>query len=385
MNIPPVIYKGSVKNILADENLPNYVFEFSDRFSVFDWGDMDDQLPGKGKSLAIMAYYLFQYLEDQQNWRNPEYKKIVHENNLSKSVYNGLCKHGLNHHCKTILKKDHNMLQEGTIGNFLLVSPVNVIKPTFTNKSWDYNQYKSKPENTLVPLEVIFRFGTPKGSSLFQRVKNNNYCQQIGLKETPQVGDKFDYPIIEFSTKLENEDRYISYEEAIEIACLNVDEFQALRSTAILIAINLKNLFKKTGIELLDGKLEFAFSSKKYNERSFMLVDSIGPDELRLEYNNIPLSKERLRTYYRNSKWYQKITKAKEYSNENKVQNWKQAAINKFNATPPSLNTALQKNISTMYKVLSNELTKTIINKQFFSIDEDLQSISDKLKEENHL
>ncbi|MBT6325486.1 MAG: hypothetical protein HOJ35_05920 [Bdellovibrionales bacterium] len=385
MNIPPVIYKGSVKNILADENFSNYIFEFSDRFSVFDWGDMDDQLPEKGKSLAIMAYYLFQYLENPLNWKDPDYEKIVEYNNLSKSVYNRLCTHGLNHHCKAILSKGHNSLQEGTYGNYLLVSPVNVIRPHFTQKSWDYNQYKSKPENTLVPLEVIFRFGTPKGSSLFERIKNNSYCQEIGLKDIPKVGDKFDYPIIEFSTKLEHEDRYISYNEAIEIAGLNIDEFQALKSTAILTAVNLKNLFKKTGIELLDGKLEFAFATKKSNERTFMLVDSIGPDELRLEYNNTPLSKECLRTYYRSSNWFKTITKAKEYSNENNINNWKQTAINKFNATPPSLNPDLQKKISTMYKVLSNELTELIINKHFFSIDDDLQSISGQLKKENQL
>ncbi len=59
---------GSVKDLLVTE--PAYVdqagvgsFVFSDRYSVFDWGEMPDHLAGKGRALAVMAAYNFEELE----------------------------------------------------------------------------------------------------------------------------------------------------------------------------------------------------------------------------------------------------------------------------------------------------------------------------------
>jgi len=39
-------------------------FIFSDRYSVFDWGEMPDHIPNKGKSLCISAAYFFEKLEN---------------------------------------------------------------------------------------------------------------------------------------------------------------------------------------------------------------------------------------------------------------------------------------------------------------------------------
>ena len=41
----------------------------------------------------------------------------------------------------------------------------------------------------------------------------------------------------------------------------------------------------------------------KGNERHFVLVDSIGPDELRLTFKGTQLSKQNLRNSYKNSNW----------------------------------------------------------------------------------
>ena len=40
-------------------------FIFSDRYSVFDWGEMPDHIPGKGKALSILTAYFFEKLEKQ--------------------------------------------------------------------------------------------------------------------------------------------------------------------------------------------------------------------------------------------------------------------------------------------------------------------------------
>ena len=51
------IYTGSVKNLHVkqkptDTKAGVYIFEFTDDYSVFDYGKMPDPLPGKGAALA---------------------------------------------------------------------------------------------------------------------------------------------------------------------------------------------------------------------------------------------------------------------------------------------------------------------------------------------
>ena len=38
-------------------------FLFSDRYSVFDWGEMPDHIEGKGAALCLMGAYCFEQLE----------------------------------------------------------------------------------------------------------------------------------------------------------------------------------------------------------------------------------------------------------------------------------------------------------------------------------
>ena len=56
------IYSGSVKDIYKDGK-GNLFFEFSDRYSIFDWGKMPDLIPNKGIALGTMANTFFNLLE----------------------------------------------------------------------------------------------------------------------------------------------------------------------------------------------------------------------------------------------------------------------------------------------------------------------------------
>ena len=40
-------------------------FHFSDRYSVFDWGEMPDHIEGKGAALCLMGAYCFEHLEEK--------------------------------------------------------------------------------------------------------------------------------------------------------------------------------------------------------------------------------------------------------------------------------------------------------------------------------
>ncbi|MDP2206541.1 MAG: phosphoribosylaminoimidazolesuccinocarboxamide synthase, partial [Alphaproteobacteria bacterium] len=69
-NLPPMIYEGSVKNVRGTAGAAPYIFEFSDRYSIFDWGQMPDLLDGKGAALAWMSDFFFRFLGDAKNWQD---------------------------------------------------------------------------------------------------------------------------------------------------------------------------------------------------------------------------------------------------------------------------------------------------------------------------
>ena len=61
---------GSVKDLQTLEKPTETqsgegIFEFSDRWSAFDWGTMPDGIPGKGPALAMMAAHTFEQLEER--------------------------------------------------------------------------------------------------------------------------------------------------------------------------------------------------------------------------------------------------------------------------------------------------------------------------------
>lgn len=347
--LPPMIYEGSVKNVRGTAGTSPYVFEFSDRYSIFDWGQMPDQLDGKGAALAWMADFFFRYLGDAKNWQSwqaPE--KLAQLPQLK-----ALRADGAAHHALGLL---------AGMNRCMAVEPVHVLRPDSKNAMgklvWDYSAYAAKPENTLVPLEVIFRFGVPEGSSLLQRTGDAAYCKDIGLDAAPKAGDVFALPVIEFSTKLETSDRYLSYAEAREIAGLDAAEFDALRGLTQLYALRLRDVFAGIGVQLWDGKLEFAFGLKGADGlRGFKLVDSIGPDELRLTLDGVHLSKEALRSVYRGGNWYAQIDIAKKLAASRGDKDWKRICTDELGAQPAPLNADVKKQAEMIYGGIARALS----------------------------
>ena len=54
------LYRGSVKDIY--KNGDDLLFKYSNRYSVFDWGEMPNEVPQKGEALAALAGLFFDYL-----------------------------------------------------------------------------------------------------------------------------------------------------------------------------------------------------------------------------------------------------------------------------------------------------------------------------------
>lgn len=364
MTLSPVLFKGSVKSVRGIEGKIPYVFEYSDSFSVFDWGSMPDSLDGKGEVLTFIGALFFNLLEQSKEWSNLEFDL---SDTGTKRVYEKLQKNGLETHCLGQVDNENRVLEIDKYSNLLAVRPVKVIRPIVNDSeelSWDYSAYLTKHLDALVPLEVIFRFGAPKGSSIFKRTSDKNYCKDIGIDDSGiSEGDIFENPIIEFSTKLESTDRYLKYDNAKEIAGLSNQEFDDLKNLTKLIALKLKEYLKRIGVELWDGKFEFAFSSSFDSEgnRFFQLVDSIGPDEVRLTYDGVQLSKENLRKYYKDSEWFKVLDDAKQLAISRGIESWKGICIDEFKKIPPRLNDDVKKSFSMMYKSLANELSKEFL------------------------
>jgi len=317
---------GSVKDLIVlkeptEETTGVGNFVFSDRYSVFDWGEMPDQIPDKGKAICIVTSYFFEKLE--QRGIRTHYLGIVEEGTVKK----------LND-----VKEPSNTLQ---------FKMVRVIKPTFEGKDYDYSVFKTLKSNFLIPLEVVYRNSLPEGSSLLKRLLKEEWKpEDVGLKSIPQPGEKLEKPILDFSTKLEVTDRYIKEKEAFEISGLTPEEFTKLKEIAFKINEIITEEVSRFGLVNEDGKFEFALDG----DRNLMVVDAVGAlDECRFTYKGIPVSKEILRIFYRKTDWYEEIEKAKKQDR----QNWK----NLVKSNPPSLPGEWKELVSNIYKSYANEVT----------------------------
>lgn len=296
-------------------------FIFSDRYSVFDWGEMPDHIANKGASICVVTAFFFEKLEEMG----------------VKSHYLGVVEDGKVKRLKE-LKQPQNVLE------FKLLR---VIRPRVEGGRYDYSVYKGERGNFLIPLEVIYRNSLPEGSSIFKRLKEGKLkLEDIGLREMPSPGAILDKPILDVSTKLEATDRYISWEEAKEICGLSDRELDKIREVTLLINELITKEAQKLGLLNEDGKVEYGFDE----ERELILVDALGTlDECRFSYGGIPVSKEIARIYYRKTDWYEEVDSAKRKD----PINWKGLVASK----PPKLPPELSLSISQVYMAYANEIT----------------------------
>lgn len=285
-----LIYQGSVKNIYRNDC--TLEFEFTDQYSIFDWGIMPDTILDKGKNLALMATFFFEKLMTKET-----YQKLTKPAYLSHDEFISIIESNIFSSLKSNGAKTHFIKYQSPAS--LIVKPVDILKPEFSDDKYHYEKYDRLITNTLIPLEVVFRFGAPAGSGLLKRNKNI------------QPNQMFQDIIIDFYTKLEPQDRYLTKQEAQKISGLSDKEFSELCSLTKIFAIVLENTFSYLGIILWDGKFEFAFGESINNEREIILIDSIGPDELRLTKDSMILSKEYLRSLYKTSEWYEELQNLK--------------------------------------------------------------------------
>ncbi len=305
-------------------------FVFSDRYSVFDWGEMPDHIEGKGAALCLMGAYCFEQLE--KIGVKTHYKGLVNEKGKAVIV--------------SELKAPSNMME---------VALVNIYRPKINIANGkiihDYSMYTSTLKNCLIPLEIIYRNGLPEGSSVFKRLAQGKLTlKELGIDHQPKPGETLSKPIFDVSTKLEETDRYLPWIEAQKIAGVTDLELTNIKSVLLKADETITRVAASAGLKNEDGKIELAFDDK----RKLILVDVLGTlDECRFTYEGVHVSKEVARQFYKKTSWYNDLEQAKKDAEAKGVQDWKSLC----NSQPPKLDPNLKTIISQMYMAVANEMT----------------------------
>lgn len=225
-------------------------FRFTDDYSVFHYSKMPDQIPDKGEALGRMAAY-----------------------SLTRLAAAGVPTH--------MVKFEPPRTMH--------VALLRVLDPA-------KGELEAGDCARLVPLQVIYRNRLPPGASVYRRLKAGKVTlAELGLTALPSPGEALDEPIIEFTTKLEEIDRFITHAEAKALAKLSDAQFADIKRLAKVINTVVSEIATERGLTYADGKVEFGLAG----DGSVMLVDTAGTaDENRFTLEGVHVTKQLLRDFY---------------------------------------------------------------------------------------
>ena len=290
----------SVKEFRIDEEpteigLGRGAFVFTDDYSVFDWGKMPDKIPGKGASLCTMGAANFHALEDEG----------------IPTHYEGVVIDGETMTVGEAIEADARPRQ-------MAITLTQVPDLPHETGAYDYDAYHDTAgENYLIPLEIVFRNTVPVGSSLRTRFEPTD----LGLEydEWPDETIDLPDPVVEFSTKYEEQDRYLSRDEADRIA--GRAELADLETVAREVNALLNRRASEAGFVHEDGKIECL-----YYQGEIRVADVVGTfDENRFSYDGQEISKEVLRQYHKRTQpaWVDAVSEAKQAATDRGIADWK--------------------------------------------------------------
>jgi len=307
----------------ARDELGRGVFEFSDRYSVFDWGEMPDRIPGKGASLATMGAFTFELLATAE----------------VPTHYRGV---------RTPDGDTVDLADAPAAPTEMVVGLTRVPDLPFEGGRYDYDAYhEAAGDNYLVPLEVVFRNSVPVGSSLRSR------CDpvDVGLDASEWPDEPVDLPetVIEFSTKYEEQDRYLSKREADRVAgAVDLAELDALARRVNEVVTERA---AETGFVHEDGKIECL-----YVDGELRVADVAGTfDENRFRFEGREVSKEAIRQFYKRTdpEWVEAVRTAKREADERDVADWKSLC----EASPDPLPAEVRQAAADLYAAGANRYT----------------------------
>ncbi|MFW5983695.1 MAG: phosphoribosylaminoimidazolesuccinocarboxamide synthase [Halobacteria archaeon] len=321
---------GSVKTLSVDEppssSLGRGTFVFSDDYSVFDWGKMPDEIDGKGASLCTMGAHTFELLEDA----------------------------GVPTHYRGVVRDGEAVpLDEAEAPtNAMAIELTRVPDLPFDEATgeYDYDAFHNQGgDSYLVPLEVVFRNAVPPGSSIRSRYEPDELG--VDADEWADETVALDEPLVEFSTKFEEKDRYLDEDEARRVSGLDDEAFETLRETAHAVNDVITEHANAVGLSHQDGKIECL-----YHDGEIKVADVAGTfDENRFLRDGVQISKEFLRQFYKtyDPEWVEAVGDAKDEADARDVADWRELC----DVQPKPLPGDVSKTASDLYRAGANVYT----------------------------
>ena len=301
-------------------------FSFTDDYSVFDWGKMPDRIPRKGAALCTMGAYNFELLDV----------------NHVPTHYEGVIDPG---------ERGGGVVELGNASGApteMALTLVRVPDLPFAGGAYDYDAYHGDAgTNYIVPLEIVFRNTVPVGSSLRSRGDPADYG--LDYDAWPDRPVDLPEPIVEFSTKYEEKDRYLDDAEADRVA----GDVDVARLEELALAVNhvVTEQAERGGFAHQDGKIECA-----YIDGTVAVADVVGTfDENRFGYGGQQVSKEVVRQYYKrhDPEWVDAVADAKAAADERGVADWRPLCAESPDPLPEGVVAA----ISDLYRAGANAYT----------------------------
>jgi phosphoribosylaminoimidazole-succinocarboxamide synthase len=355
----------SVKDLRVEEpptrdSVGRGVFSFSDRYSVFDWGEMPDLIPRKGASLCTMGAFNFELLETEgvpthyegvraerrsANGTSGERVPDRRESTERRTVTEG------NRERSDPRARDDETVRLADAPEpptEMVVALTHVPDLPFESGQYDYDAYhEAAAGNYLVPLEVVFRNSVPVGSSLRERRDPADF--DLALDDWPDERVDLPDPVVEFSTKYEEQDRYLTREEAGEIAGrASTADLEALAREVNRVVTGRA---ERAGFVHEDGKIECL-----YVDGEVRVADVVGTfDENRFGVEGREVSKEVVRQYYKRAdpEWVDAVSEAKREADERGVADWQ----DRCDESPDPLPAELVQATSDVYAAGANRYT----------------------------
>lgn len=271
-------------------------------FSVFDYGTFHPPVPLDNSTITLMAGFNFELLKA----------------------------HGIQSHYMRLMTDEgdgiaaKDAIAAGITPSTMRVMYVNRHVPEFKDGAWDYSMFRGNgdPQRPLAyvhPLEFITRNELPESSSVWKRVARGDVTlADFGLPDSFNKGDAVPdtlQPLLDYSTKFEPDDRYVSPQQAQEMLGVNSDRFGKIANIVKNASTLMTEYAASRDFARLDGKVELITFIGSEGRVRDMLGDAVCTwHEDRLEYAGMPISKQLIRDEVKkhNPRWYDEITRAKQ-------------------------------------------------------------------------
>lgn len=265
-------------------------FKYRPVFSVFDYGTIVPPVPLDNSTVNLMMGFNFELLKEKGI--ESHYIGLITDKGEQVSALEAISR--------------------GIAPTISRVKFANRLLPQFVNGKWDYSMFGQDDVTCYVhPIEFISRNSLPESSSVWRRVKKGQTTLgDLGLPADFKPGDKIPEelkPILDYSTKFEPDDRYLSPEEARQLMNISKEEFEKINDITRKASNIMTSYAKSRGFTREDGKVEYV---------GLKLVDAVctwHEDRLTTP-QGVGISKQRIRNKIKelNPEWYENIEESKE-------------------------------------------------------------------------